>query len=78
MRHWLSADRKIYYHIEIPRTLAAKFWSMMAGNFEFIVTRRQHSPNGKDLSIELKVTKSKESIASSESSMTFTEKRQEE
>ena len=75
MRYWPSADRKIYYHIEIPRQLSGSFWRLMAENYELNVTRRQHSPNGKDLSIELKVTKSKESIASSESGMSFTEKR---
>jgi len=57
MSHWPSTDRKTYYHIEIPGQLSSSFWRLMADNFEFIVTRQQHSPDGKDLSIELKVKK---------------------
>ena len=74
MSHWSSADRKIYYHIEIPRQLSGSFWRLMAENYELNVMRRQHSPDGKDLSIELRVTKSKKSIGVNENNMSFTEK----
>ena len=74
MSHWPSADRKIYYHIEIPRQLTGSFWRLMAENYELNVIRRQHSPDGKDLSIELRVTKSKKSIGVNENNMSFTEK----
>ena len=78
MSHWPYEDRKTYYHIDVPRQLSGSFWRLLAENYELNVIRRQHSLNGKDLSIELSVTKSKKSVASSESSMSFTEKRQEE
>lgn len=74
MSHWPSEDRKIYYHIEIPRQLSGSFWQLMAENYELNVIRRQHSPDGKDLSIELRVTKSKKSIGVNENNMSFTEK----
>ena len=78
MSHWPFEDRKTYYHIDIPRQLTGSFWRLMAENYELNVIRRQHSPDGKDLSIELRVTKSKKSIVSSESSMNFTEKQKDE
>lgn len=74
MSHWPSADRKNYYHIEIPRQLSGSFWRLMAENYELNVMRRQHSPDGKDLSIELRVTKSKKFIGVNENNMSFTEK----
>ena len=57
MSHCSADDRKTYYHLEIPRQLSGLFWRLMAENFEFIVTRQQHSPDGKNLKIELKVEK---------------------
>lgn len=73
MSHRPSEDRKIYYHIEIPRQLSGSFWQLMAENYELNVIRRQHSSDGKDLSIELRVTKSKKSIGVNENNMSFTE-----
>ncbi len=58
----LSDDRKNHYHIEIPRQLSQSLWKLLEENYDLIITRQQHTPDGKDLHIELKVAKAKQSL----------------
>lgn len=49
----------INYTIEVPNEYSADLWKLLKDNFNVILTKRQHSPNGEVLYVELKIIESK-------------------
>ncbi len=49
----------VKYNIEVPNEYSADFWELLTDNFNVILTKRQHSPNGEVLYVELKIIESK-------------------
>lgn len=49
----------VNYNIEVPNEYSADFWKLLTDNFNVILTKRQLSPNGEVLYVELKIIESK-------------------
>lgn len=49
----------VIYDIEVPNEHSADFWKLLTDNFDIILTKRQHSPDGEILYLELKIIESK-------------------
>lgn len=49
-------DRKTIYHISVDAEKSAAVWSLLTENFEIIIDKMQHSIDGKDLIICLRIT----------------------
>lgn len=49
----------VNYDIEVPNEYSADLWKLLTDNFNIILTKRQHSPNGEVLYVELKIIESK-------------------
>ena len=49
------SDRKTHYHIEVDREKAALIWSFLSENFDAVIAKEQHSPDGNDLHIYLRI-----------------------
>ena len=43
------------YNIEVPNEYSADLWKLLTENFSVILTKRQHSTDGKILYIELEI-----------------------
>ena len=52
-------DRKTIYHIELERDKSAFFWSFLTENFEIIIDKKQHSVDGKDLNVYIRIAERK-------------------
>ena len=48
-------ERKNYYHIEVEREKASAIWSLLTEHFNMIIISRQHSLDGKDLNIHIRI-----------------------
>ena len=46
----------VKYTIEVPNECSAELWKLLTGNFNVILTKRQHSADGEILYVELKIT----------------------
>lgn len=46
-------------NIEVPNEYSADFWRLLTDNFNIILTKRKHSPDGENLYVELQIVKSK-------------------
>jgi len=45
----------VKYTIEVPNECSAELWKILTENFNVILTKMQHSADGKILYIELKI-----------------------
>ena len=54
------SDGKTFYHIEIDCDNASRFWSFLSGNFSFVVTKKQHSPDENDVYVSIRITEEKQ------------------
>lgn len=45
----------VKYSIEVPNECSSDLWRLLTENFNIILTKRQHSVDGKTLHIELKI-----------------------
>lgn len=45
----------VKYKIEVPNELSADFWKTLTENFNFVLTKRQHSIDGERINISVKV-----------------------
>ena len=53
------SERNTYYHIEVDREKAALVWSFLSESFDAVITKEQHSPDGRDLNIYLRIINKK-------------------
>ncbi len=53
------SDGKTFYHIEIDRDNASRFWSFLSDSFSFVVTKKQHSPDGNNTDISIRIVEKK-------------------
>ena len=53
------SDRKTYYHIEVDREKAAQIWTLLSENYNAVIMKIQHSPDGNDLNIHLLIVSKK-------------------
>lgn len=53
------SDRKTYYHIEVDREKAALIWTLLSENYNAVIKKIQHSPDGKDLNVHLRIVNKK-------------------
>ena len=49
------SERKTYYHIEVDREKAALVWLFLSESFDAVITKEQHSSDGRDLNIYLRI-----------------------
>jgi len=49
----------VKYNIEMPNKYSAELWKFLTENFNVVLTKRQHSINGKILHFELKIIDTK-------------------
>ncbi len=50
---------KNIYHIEVDRYNASRLWSLLSDYFSFVVTKKQHSPDGRDTNIYIRIDEKK-------------------
>ena len=54
------SDGKTFYHIEIDRDNVSRFWFLLSDSFSFTVTKKQHSLDGNDLNISIRIVDEKQ------------------
>lgn len=47
----------VKYNIEVPNEYSADLWKILTDNFNVILTKRQHSINGEEIHIQLKISR---------------------
>ncbi len=52
-------NRKTYYHIEVDREKAAPIWTLLSEKYNAVILKIQHSSDGKDLNIHLRIVDKK-------------------
>lgn len=53
------SNSKTIYHIELERDKSAFFWSFLTENFETIIDKKQHSVDGENLDVYVRIVKKK-------------------
>ena len=53
------SKRKTYYHIEVDSEKAAPIWTLLSEKYNAVIVKIQHSPDGKDLNVHLRITDKK-------------------
>ena len=48
-------DRRTIYHISVDAEKSAAVWSLLTENFEIIIDKMQHSVDGRDLKVYLRI-----------------------
>ena len=46
---------KTVYHIEVDREKASEIWALLSDSFSFTVTKKQHSPDGRNTNIYIRL-----------------------
>ena len=54
------SEGKTVYHIETDRDNASRLWSLLSDSFSFTVTKKQHSLDGNDLNISIRIVDEKQ------------------
>lgn len=57
------SDRKTIFHIEVENKNTALVWSVLSKNLQFVINRKQHSVDGKDINIYISIDEKKQQIA---------------
>lgn len=52
-------DEKIVFHIEVEPENAGKIWPLLSENLKCVITKKQHSIDGKDLNIHIRIDEKK-------------------
>ena len=53
------SERKTYYHIEVGHEKGASVWTLLSEKYNAVIMKIQHSPDGKDLNIHLRIADKK-------------------
>lgn len=56
------SDRKTIFHIEVENKNTALIWSVLSKNLQFVINRKQHSVDGKDINIYISIDEKKQQI----------------
>ena len=56
------SDRKTIFHIEVENKNTALVWSVLSKNQQFVINRKQHSVDGKDINIYISIDEKKQKI----------------
>ncbi len=60
--HGADICMMVKYNIEVPNKCSAEFWKDLTEKFNISLIKRQHTLNGENLYIELKIIDLKEKI----------------
>lgn len=52
-------DGKTIFHIEAENEKASLVWSVLSENLQFVINKKQHSVDGKDINIYIRIDKKK-------------------
>ena len=53
------SDRKTIFHIEVENKNTALVWSVISKNLQFVINKKQHSIDGKDINIYIRIDEKK-------------------
>lgn len=53
------SDEKTVIHIEIRNEKASLVWSVLSNNFQFVIDKKQHSIDGKDVNFYIHIEEMK-------------------